>query len=615
MCGIIGYLGSSDSKKVLLEGLTHLEYRGYDSAGIAIREKDRVDVFRVEGRIKSLEEKLASKQFSGTVGIGHTRWATHGAPSELNAHPHRVGAITLVHNGIIENYSEHKDTLVGMGRKISSETDSEIAAHLFDLEAQAGRKLEEAIPRVMSQLRGSYAFVIMSDFEPDILAGVRNGAPLLIGVGEKEHFLASDIQAVLHRTNQIIFLQDGQFALCKRDKVTIKTAEGDRVQPDISSIDWTSEQMDKLGYPHYMLKEIFEQSQAAANTIDGNIDHRDGIVSIRELGSLLTLLPKLKRLCIVACGTARHAGIVGKYYVERLAQMPVEVDFGSEFRYRDPILDQETLLILISQSGETADTLAALREGKRKGVPTLSICNVRGSTLSRESDVVLHTNAGPEIGVASTKAFTTQLVVLYMLAIQLGKLRGTLKKDKAVEFTRELLHLPLLIERVLGTEPEIEAIARKYYSRPFFFYMGRGIYYPIALEGALKLKEISYIHAEGYPSGELKHGPIALVDTDTVTVSIAPRASNGVVDTLFEKQISNLLEVKARKGSIVSIGTEGDLRLREYSDQLISIPRTSWGLSPILATMPVQLLAYHIAVLRQTDVDKPRNLAKSVTVE
>ncbi len=628
MCGIIGYIGSENPKNVLLDGLKRLEYRGYDSAGIAVLEKDHVEVYRAEGRISNLEKKLDGHNFIGSTGIGHTRWATHGAPTEVNAHPHRVGAITLVHNGIIENYADHKEALQIMGREIKSETDSEIVAHLFDLEIQAGRNLEQAILNVLPRLRGSYAFVVMNDREPGLLAGIRNGAPLLVGIGKEASYLASDVQAILNRTNKIIYLLDRQFALCKKDSVVIKTIEGKTVTPEIKTIDWTPDQMEKLGYRHYMLKEIHEQSQAAANTIEGNIDSGHGIISLAELTLSPDELKKFKRISIVACGTARHAGLVGKYYIERFAGLAVDVDFASEFRYRNPILDKETLLVTISQSGETADTLAALREGKRKGIRTLSICNVRESTLARESDVVLYTDAGPEIGVASTKAFTTQLVVLQMLAIQLGFLNGHLSEAQAKELTDDLRRLPLLIDKALEAEKAIEAIALEYHPDTFFFYMARGVNYPIAMEGALKLKEISYLLAEGYPAGELKHGPIALVDRRTVIISLAPldhasqhmnmvasEDANDQHQVLYEKQMSNLQEVMARGGKIISVGSEPDQKLKTVSRSVIKIPSASWAHNPILLSIPMQLLAYYIASFRGTDVDKPRNLAKSVTVE
>jgi glutamine---fructose-6-phosphate transaminase (isomerizing) len=625
MCGIIGYTGHQDPKGVLLDGLKRLEYRGYDSAGLAIFEQNKLELFRCEGRIQKLEERLGSRHFKGSVGIGHTRWATHGAPTEVNAHPHRVGNITLVHNGIVENYLEHKEHILKLGRKIASETDTEIVAHLFDIEVESGKSLTDAIKQVLPKLKGSYAFVVLSEKEPDLVIGVRNGAPLLVGVGDKESFIASDVQAILHRTNRIIYLKDHQFTVCNRNDVKIFEEKGKPVQAEVKTIHWTPDQMDKAGYRHYMLKEIHEQPQAVTHTIDGNIDHNTGILSLGDLAPWAERLKKLEHISIVACGTARHAGLIGKYYLERMTRLPVEVDFGSEFRYRDPVLEENTLCILISQSGETADTLAAQREAAARKIPTLSICNVRESTLARESDIVLYTNAGPEIGVASTKAFTTQLTLMYMFAVQLGHLRGSLSTEQAKEYSTDLLRLPILMDKVLQTEAQIEKIAEEHQSRTFFFYMGRGVNYPISLEGALKLKEISYLHAEGYPAGELKHGPIALVDRQTAVIVLGPKdkvpehdpksTSKTASETLYEKLMSNIQEVRSRSGKIFSIGTEGDSLLTKQSEYFVGIPSASWAINPILLSVPLQLFAYYIALQRGTDVDKPRNLAKSVTVE
>ncbi len=624
MCGIIGYIGYDNPKGILLDGLKRLEYRGYDSAGIAVMEPDEVELFRCEGRIQALETLLRDAEFEGTLGIGHTRWATHGAPTEINAHPHKVGAITLVHNGIIENYMELRQHLTSVGRVCASETDSEIVAHLFDIEIQNGRTLRQAFEAVVPQLKGSYAFVVFSDREPDKMVGVRNGVPLLLGIGEGETFIASDVQAILHRTKRIVYLKDRQLAVCSRDGIELSDAAGDRIVPEIRTVQWNAEQLEKAGYRHYMLKEIHEQPQALAQTIENHIDHSQGIVSIQELALSPEQLRRFRRVSIVACGTARHAALVGQYYLERLAGIPVNVDFGSEFRYRNPILDPESLLILISQSGETADTLAGLYEGQRKKVRSLAICNVRDSSLTREADSVIYTNAGPEIGVASTKAFTTQLSVLYMLAVQMGHARGTLSPEYARELTQDLLRLPILVGGALEQEKALEAIAKEHLKLPFFFYMGRDAQYPIALEGALKLKEISYAHAEGYAAGELKHGPIALIDESTAVMVLAPNdqrtatgpeAFNQTSQVLYEKMMSNLQEVKSRGGRIISFVSEGDTSFARESHQSISIPRAPWALNPILTSIPMQLFAYYMALHRGTDVDMPRNLAKSVTVE
>lgn len=621
MCGIIGYNGECDPKDILLDGLRRLEYRGYDSAGIAILEKDQVGVYRSKGRIQKLEDKLEGRHFEGSLGIGHTRWATHGAPNEINAHPHRVGAVTLVHNGIIENYLEHKEALKQLKRKITSETDSEIVAHLFDLEIQKGKTLIQAISAVLPRLKGSYAFVVMSDREPDVLIGVRNGAPLLVGLGDKENFLASDVQAILHRTNKVIYLKDNEYVVCRKGSVEVFDAKGHSVPFEIKTIHWTPDQMEKGGYRHFMLKEIYEQGQAVANTLENKINHEKGLVSIPELAPYIEQLKQLKTISIVACGTARHAALVGKYYIEKFARVAVDVDFGSEFRYRDPILEKNSLTVLISQSGETADTLAAQREAKAKGVKTLAICNVRESTLARESDIVVYTNAGPEIGVASTKAFTTQLVVLLLVAVELGYIRGNLSEEQAKDLTSDMMKLPFLIDNTLSLDSQIESLAPHLQKKDFFFYLGRDVNYPIALEGSLKLKEISYAHAEGYPAGEIKHGPIALIDKKVATIVLSPCANgtslnpDTVSPLLYEKMMSNLQEVKSRGGMIITLGSGEDKTLKNESDFYLGIPKSSWALNPILLTIPLQLLAYHIAVGRGADVDKPRNLAKSVTVE
>lgn len=624
MCGIIGYNGFQDPKGILLDGLKRLEYRGYDSAGIAILEGNSTLVFRAEGRIQKLESKLTDKHFSGHLGIGHTRWATHGAPTENNAHPHQAGPVTLVHNGIIENYLEHKENLEKVSVSFASETDTEVLAHLFHQAIQQGASLKDATLNILPQLKGSYAFVVMHEKEPNILIGVSNGAPLIVVLGTKESFLASDVQAILHRTNKVIYLSDGQIAVCKNNQVEIFSKDGNKIEAEIKTLHWTADQMEKSGYRHYMLKEIHEQSQAIANSISGHIDPATGTIEIPELVKMAENLRTINRISIVACGTARHAGLVGKYYLERFARISTTVDFGSEFRYRQPVLEKNSLTLLISQSGETADTLAGLRESKAQGVATLSICNVRESSLARESDLVLYTNAGPEIGVASTKAFTTQLAMLYMLAVQLGEIRGFISKDYAKELATDLMHLPHLVGQTLRLENKIEQIAQTLQENPFFFYMGRDNLYPIALEGALKLKEISYAHAEGYPAGELKHGPIALIDRQAAVIVLAtlntlPKSKTNLKgfedNVIFDKVLSNLQQVKARGGQVITIGTDGDTLFPKESENFVGLPKSSWALNPILSTIPLQLLAYHIASLRGTDVDKPRNLAKSVTVE
>lgn len=625
MCGIIGYVGKQDPKGILLDGLSRLEYRGYDSAGIAVRDGDETRVFRVEGRLAGLEHRLADAHFKGVVGLGHTRWATHGAPVEKNAHPHRVGSITLVHNGIIENYLELKHELVDHGRTPSSDTDSEIVAHLFDLEVSKGVTLEDAAHAILPRLKGSYAFVVLSDREPEKLLGARNGVPLLVGLGEGETYFASDVQAVLHRTRRIAYLRDHEVAVLNGGEAKFRRIDGPEFEPDVKTITWTADQMEKAGYRHYMQKEIFEQPSAIANTLEGHVDHQKGGLLEGQLPWSDEEIRGMERVDLVACGTARHAALIGKYLFERFARISVDVDFGSEFRYRSPVLENKNLFVCISQSGETADTLAALREAKALGMKTLAVCNVRESSIPREADHTLYTNAGPEIGVASTKAFTTQIAVLYLLAIELGVRRGTLTAEAAVELTNDLLTLPIQLGRALESAPEVERVAMELQDSSFYFFLGRDILFPMALEASLKLKEVSYAHSEGYPAGEIKHGPIALVDRHTTVVVLAPRdkASKAGGEylgsarsrTLYEKMMSNLQEVKSRGGKIVAIGTEGDTLLKAQADHFLTIPEATWGLSPITMSVPLQLLAYYTAVQKGTDVDKPRNLAKSVTVE
>jgi glucosamine--fructose-6-phosphate aminotransferase (isomerizing) len=625
MCGIIGYVGKQDPKGILLDGLSRLEYRGYDSAGIAVRDGGKTRVFRVEGRLAGLERRLADAHFDGFVGLGHTRWATHGAPIEKNAHPHRVGVITLVHNGIIENYLELKQELVMLGRTPSSDTDSEIVAHLFDLEVSQGVGIEEAAQRILPRLKGSYAFVVLSDREPEKLLGARNGVPLLVGFGEGENYFASDVQAVLHRTRRIAYLKDHEVAVLNGGAASFKRIDGATFEPEVKTISWTADQMEKAGYRHYMQKEIFEQPSAIANTLEGHVDHHRGGLIDGQIPWTDQELRAIERIDLVACGTARHAALIGKYLLERYARVSVDVDFGSEFRYRSPVLENKNLFVCVSQSGETADTLAALREAKGRGMKTLALCNVRDSSIPREADHTLYTNAGPEIGVASTKAFTTQVALLYLLAIEIGFRRGTLTQEAACELTHDLLTLPIQLSKALEHAPEVERAALEFQDSSFYFFLGRDILFPMALEGSLKLKEVSYAHSEGYPAGEIKHGPIALVDRHTTVVVLAPRdktskATNEYLGaersrTLYEKMMSNLQEVKSRGAKILAIGSEGDEVLKAHADYFLAIPATTWGLSPITMSVPLQLFAYYTAVQKGTDVDKPRNLAKSVTVE
>ncbi|MEZ4752652.1 MAG: glutamine--fructose-6-phosphate transaminase (isomerizing) [Bdellovibrionota bacterium] len=621
MCGIIGYTGEKEPKETLLQALKRLEYRGYDSAGIATLEEGDFRVYRCEGRLEGLEAKLKDENLHSTIGIGHTRWATHGAPIERNAHPHRVGSVVLVHNGIVENFAHHKAKLEAAGRKIQSDTDSEIVAHLIDQKIEEGVALVKAVQLVLPTLEGSYAFVIMSTSAPDTIVAARNGSPLLIGIGEKEIYCASDVQAILSWTNKVVYLEDKQMAVCTPNHYEVFDAAGLTVKTEVKQINWTADELGKVGYAHFMLKEIHEQPRALTNTIEGNINHSDEIISIKDLGIFRKNLKAINRVSIVACGTSLHAALLGKYYIEQFSRLPVEVDFASEFRYRNPILEKDNLCIFISQSGETLDTLAAMREAKSRAVPCLAICNVRDSTLAREADVTIYTNAGPEIGVASTKAFTAQTAVLYMLAVEMGHIHASLFKTQYQSLTRDIVRTPVLMEKVLGLEDSIKKAAAEYQNFRCFFYVGRGIYYPIALEGALKLKEITYLHAEGYPAGELKHGPIALIGEDVVTFVLAPQASSNPPNNpttsrvYYEKLMANLEEVKARDGKIIAVGTENDTRLAERADVFWALPSASWAINPLLLSIPVQLFAYHVALNLGTDVDKPRNLAKSVTVE
>ena len=609
MCGIVGYLGKGNTVDVLIESLKRLEYRGYDSAGIAVFHKGRIEIRRCQGKIWDLECSIRGERLDGHLGIGHTRWATHGRPSEENAHPHKAGRVAVVHNGIIENYISLKEILIRKGHHFRSETDSEIIAHLIDKYIEEGLGFEEAVRKAMKRVKGSYAIAALYEGAPDTLIAVRKESPLVVGIGTEDRFVASDITALLKYTRKMIFLEDEEMAVLSPKGVKITTLEGKKVSREPKEIQWDPVLAEKGGYKHFMLKEIHEQPRAAVDTIRGRISHQKGEVFLEDIQITPEALKTLKRIVIVACGTSWHAALVGKFMMEELCRIPVEVDLGSEFRYRDPILDKETLLILISQSGETADTLAALREGRKKKIKCLSICNVVDSSLARGSDGIIYTRAGPEIGVASTKAFTTQIIALCLFALHLAKAKGTIKREAAKGFLKELIKLPHLMEKALASEHEIELIARKYVNSRDFLYLARGINYPIALEGALKLKEISYIHAEGYPAGEMKHGPIALIDEDMPVMVLFTR------DKTCEKVLSNMEEVKARDGTLVVITSEKDKAVLRKADDFVVIPRTIPLLAPAVFVIPLQLFAYHMAVLRGTDVDQPRNLAKSVTVE
>jgi glucosamine--fructose-6-phosphate aminotransferase (isomerizing) len=620
MCGIVGYIGPKKVVPVIIEGLRKLEYRGYDSAGIAVvNAAGKMEIRRAPGKLRNLEEAIQKAPLDGTYGIGHTRWATHGRPTEENAHPHRdcTGQYVVVHNGIVENYLELKERLQKQGHKFVTETDTEIVAHLVEEYAKEF-PFEEAVRRTLKDLRGIYSLVFLSAKDPQKLIAARIGPPSVIGLGDGEYFVASDIPALLEHTREIFFLADGDIAILSRDGVRVTDLEGKPVSRPSHHVAWDPIMAEKGGYKHFMQKEIFEQPRAVRDTILNRISQDTGKVFLDEMQITDQQFRGFEKVRIVACGTSWHAALAGKFMIERLARIPVEVDYGSEFRYRDPILDSKTLTVCISQSGETADTLAAQREAKQKGSPTLAICNVMGSMVTREAAGTLLTHAGPEIGVASTKAFTSQLASLVLLASYLGQLRGKLSPEAARHLMLEFTRIPHRIETILQAEQTgfYENLARQFFRHTDFLYLGRGVHYPIALEGALKLKEISYIHAEGYPSGEMKHGPNALIDENLPVVVLATRDDSDPASmTLYEKSVSNIKEVKARDGIVISVVTEGDHLAREASDHIIELPPAPELLATMLEIVPLQLLAYHIAIRRGCDVDQPRNLAKSVTVE
>jgi len=620
MCGIVGYIGSKKVVPVIVEGLRKLEYRGYDSAGIAVVDgAGNLQIRRAPGKLRNLEEAIRQSPLDGTYGIGHTRWATHGRPTEENAHPHRdcTGQYVVVHNGIIENYLELKEKLQKEGHKFATETDTEIVAHLVEKYAKT-LPFEEAVRRTLKDLRGIYSLVFLSAKDPQKLIAARIGPPSVIGLGKGEYFVASDIPALLEHTREIFFLADGDMAVLTPTGVCVTDLDGKPVDRPSHHVSWDPIMAEKGGYKHFMQKEIFEQPRAVRDTMLGRISQHTGKVFLDEMQITEKQFREFENVRIVACGTSWHAGLAGKFMIERLARIPVEVDYGSEFRYRDPILSSKTLTICISQSGETADTLAAQREAKQKGSPTLAICNVMGSMITREAAGTILTHAGPEIGVASTKAFTSQIAALLLLASYLGQVRQKLSSDDARTLMLEFTQIPHKIETVLQAEEGglFENLARQFFRQSDFLYLGRGIHYPIALEGALKLKEISYIHAEGYPSGEMKHGPNALIDENLPVVVLATRdESDPASMTLYEKSVSNIKEVKARDGIVIAVVTKGDHLAREATDFIIELPPAPELLSVLLEIVPLQLLAYHIAVRRGCDVDQPRNLAKSVTVE
>lgn len=608
MCGIIGYIGKKDAISLVLEGLKRLEYRGYDSAGIAYLTDKGIEIKRCKGKVRDLFAIIGNERPLSNIAIGHTRWATHGRPSEENAHPHRSAGIAIVHNGIIENYIELKKELISEGYTFNSDTDTEVICHLIN-KYQLTLPFEEAVRKALSELRGAYAIAVISDKEGKKIIGARKDSPLCLGIGKGEYFIASDVPAFFDYSKDVIFLEDGDVVAVSEDGFKITDLKGNIIDRNITPISWSPSMAEKGGFKHFMLKEIYEQPRAIADTIRGRVDPERGYINIEEFGLDNDYLKEIRKVFIVACGTSYHAGLIGKYMIEEMARIHVEVDIASEFRYRNPLIGKGDLFIAITQSGETADTLAAQREAKKRGARVLSICNVVGSTSAREADSVFYTRSGPEIGVASTKAFTSQIVSLYLFSLVLSLSRGTLSSSEASRGLRELLTIPDKIEAILMNNRIIEDIAKVFFKSRDFLYLGRGINYPVALEGALKLKEISYIHAEGYPAGEMKHGPIALIDEEVPVVFLAPKG------ILQDKIVSNTEEVRSRGGKIIALTNKGEERVSSIADYTIFIPDSNPYLMTVLLSVPLQLLAYHIGVLRGFDVDQPRNLAKSVTVE
>jgi glucosamine--fructose-6-phosphate aminotransferase (isomerizing) len=611
MCGIIGYAGTRDVVPVLIGGLKKLEYRGYDSAGIAVVDGQGVEVVRAEGKLSNLEAKLNDRPIKGTFGMGHTRWATHGKPNENNAHPHRdcSGKVVVIHNGIIENFLPIKQRLQKAGHEFKTETDTEVVAHLIEENMKDGTKFVDAVRKTLKELDGHYALVMIDGSEPGTIVAAKQGPPLVVGLGENENIIASDVAPLLAYTRDIIYLEDGEYAIVDQNNVSVFDSRDQKVEREPKRILWDAVMAEKEGYRHYMLKEIHEQPRAVRDTFTGRMFEESGEIFFNDLQLTPGDWAKIKKVHVIACGTSWHAGLVGKFLLEDAARIPIEVDYGSEYRYRNPIIDESTLVIGVTQSGETADTIAGMQEAKKRGAKLITICNVIGAAATRMSDGVIYTNAGPEIGVASTKAFTTQLTAFYLLALYIRQLRGDDVDDRRFAM-HEMRVIPHKIEDILARqEKHIEELAHKYSKSQDFLFLGRGVHYPIALEGALKLKEISYIHAEGYPAGEMKHGPIALIDENLPVVAIATHTP------VYDKVVSNLQEVKARDGKLIVICDEGDDAIRKLADDVIEIPWTVEPLQPILSVIPTQLLAYYIALRRGCDVDQPRNLAKSVTVE
>ncbi|WP_158990072.1 glutamine--fructose-6-phosphate transaminase (isomerizing) [Mucilaginibacter sp. L196] len=611
MCGIVGYIGFRDAYPIIIKGLQRLEYRGYDSAGIALLDTE-LKVYKKAGRVSDLQNFVKDLNLSGTIGMGHTRWATHGAPSDRNSHPHSSGdrKLTIIHNGIIENYGIIKEALVAKGHIFKSDTDTEVLIHLVeDIIHETGLDLQEAVRIALNRVIGAYAIVIMSADEPDLLIAARKGSPMVIGVGQGEYFIASDATPIVEYTKNVIYLNDNEIAYVRREDLLVKNIDNTVQTPYIQELDLKLEMLEKGGYDHFMLKEIYEQPRSIRDCMRGRIYPQQGKVQLGGIKEYAEKLKNVDRIIIVACGTSWHAGLVGEYLIEEYARVPVEVEYASEFRYRNPIITEKDLVIAISQSGETADTMAALELAKEKGATIFGICNVVGASIPRTTDAGVYTHAGPEIGVASTKAFTAQVTVLTLMAFYIAQQRGTITQSKLVEYLTELDQVPELVERALTSNDHVKEIAERFKDSTNCLFLGRGSSFPVALEGALKLKEISYIHAEGYPAAEMKHGPIALIDDAMPVIFIATQNSS------YEKVVSNIQEVKARGGHVIAIVSEGDVQVRDMAEYVIEIPQTSEAFVPLLATIPLQLLAYHIAVMRGCNVDQPRNLAKSVTVE
>jgi len=615
MCGIVGYVGDEECASLLVDGLRKLEYRGYDSAGLAVLGKDGLSVIRAKGKLQNLENRLRDSMPQGATGIGHTRWATHGKPSDENAHPHKYEGVAVVHNGIIENHLELKADLQEAGHKFGSETDTEIFAHLIANEEKSGKKLPDAVRGALAKVKGTYALAVVSERAPDMVVVAKNASPLVLGIGEHANYVASDVPAILAHTRDVIFLEEGDFAVITKKGIELTDRAGKKLERKVRRIDWTPTMAEKNGHKHFMHKEIHEQARALTDTIRGRASVEEGDVFLDGCHLDAKTVANIDKISIVACGTSWHASLTGKLMIETLAKIPVEVDLASEFRYREPLVDQHTLCIAVSQSGETADTLGSFREAKSRGARGLAICNVLGSAIAREADDVLYTHAGPEIGVASTKAFTTQLAAFFLLAVRLGRLRGTLDVPSARKHLESLRELPSLVEKTLKHEEEIKQAAYKFSAARDLLFLGRGPQYPVALEGALKLKEISYIHAEGYAAGEMKHGPIALIDENMPVMVLAPRDSASEPGVNYEKILGNIQEVKARGGRVIAIHTDNDKMVPKLAEHSIGIPQTNPLLQPIISVIPTQLFSYHLADHRGTDVDQPRNLAKSVTVE